>query len=340
MGTDAVSRLGQINSATGSNSADNALFLKVFGGQVLALFEELNVMLPTTTVRTISSGKSAQFPATSSATAKYHVPGEDILEDSGYLSAIKHNEIIININDLLVSSVFIDSLEEVKNHYDIRGEYAKQMARALSAEADKNLIRHGFAGARVTTDRFGATGASAILGATKDTGAATAAAVTNAQLIDNIFQAAEHMDSKDVPSTERFCVTSPNQYYKLIEGDSSAGGVIINRDFGNEGNGSMASGSVMSVAGFKILKSNHLPTADYTAVSGNVNLGTTSFDSSDEIPVALCYHKSALGTVKLKSLKTEQDYRVERQGNLLVSSFAMGHNVLRNEGLVEIVAGT
>ena len=338
MGTDAVSRLGQINSATGSNTADNALFLKVFGGQVLSIFEELNVMLPTTTVRSISSGKSAQFPATSSATAKYHVPGADILADSGYLSTVKHAEIIININDLLVSSVFIDSLEEVKNHYDIRGEYAKQMARALSAEADNSLIRHGFIGARATTDRFGATGASALLGATKDTGAATAAAVTQAQLLDKIFEAAEHMDSKNVPSTDRYCVTSPNQFYKLIEGDSSAGGVILNRDFGNEGNGSMASGSLMSVAGFKILKSNHLPTADYVAVTGNVNLGAQSFDADGEIPVALCYHKSALGTVKLKSLKMESDYRIERQGNLLVSSFAMGHNVLRYEGLVEIVA--
>tara|TARA_B100000745_G_scaffold122814_2_gene79704 strand:+ start:11594 stop:12610 length:1017 start_codon:yes stop_codon:yes gene_type:complete len=338
MGTSAVSRLGQINSATGSNAADNALFLKQFSGQVITVFDESNVMLPTTTVRTITSGKSAQFPATSVASAGYHTPGEDILADGSYLSAIKHNEIIININDLLVSSVFVDSLEEAKNHYDVRSEYAKQMARALSAQADNTLIYHAIAGARVTTDRFGATGASALIGASEDTGVDTAAAVTHDHLVNHLFAAAEHFDSKDVPSEDRYCVTSPAQYYKLIEGASSAGGVVLNRDFGNEGNGSMASGSLMSVAGIKVLKSNHIPTADYTIDAQNVNLSGLTLTGAGNIPVAICYHRSALGTVKLKDLKMEVDYRVERQGHLLVCSFAFGHNVLRNECLYEIKA--
>ena len=53
------SRLGLVNN---TGTAYDALFLKVFSGEVLASFGRENKMLGMTTVRTISSGKSAQFP--------------------------------------------------------------------------------------------------------------------------------------------------------------------------------------------------------------------------------------------------------------------------------------
>lgn len=49
------SRLGQINQAGDSL----ALFLKVFSGEVLTAFYRNNVFLERSSVRTISSGKSA-----------------------------------------------------------------------------------------------------------------------------------------------------------------------------------------------------------------------------------------------------------------------------------------
>jgi hypothetical protein len=52
-----VSRLGQINGATGTWAADTALFLKVFGGEVLASFTKQTVTLDKHTVRTITSGR-------------------------------------------------------------------------------------------------------------------------------------------------------------------------------------------------------------------------------------------------------------------------------------------
>lgn len=54
------SRLGQINAAGGSLTADTALFLKVFSGEILEAFKEVNVAMDRSMVRTISSGKSAQ----------------------------------------------------------------------------------------------------------------------------------------------------------------------------------------------------------------------------------------------------------------------------------------
>jgi hypothetical protein len=123
MSNATVSRLGQAN---GTGDSD-ALFLKVFAGEVLGAFSETNVALSRTMVRSISSGKSAQFPATWKATASYHTPGTEIVGQ-----VIKGNERVIVIDDLLISDVFIASIDEAKAHYDFRSEYSKQLGAALS----------------------------------------------------------------------------------------------------------------------------------------------------------------------------------------------------------------
>ena len=75
-GDTSPSRVGQVNSA----GDVDALFLKKFSGEILQTFEESNVFKPLHTVRTIESGKSAQFPVTGIASASYHTPGENIAD--------------------------------------------------------------------------------------------------------------------------------------------------------------------------------------------------------------------------------------------------------------------
>ena len=53
------SRLGLVNN---SGTGYDALFLKVFAGEVLSSFRKATIFEDLHTVRTISSGKSAQFP--------------------------------------------------------------------------------------------------------------------------------------------------------------------------------------------------------------------------------------------------------------------------------------
>ena len=292
-------------------------------------------MMPCHTVRTIQSGKSAQFPAVGTATANYHTPGESIIEDqdagsTNYLSSIKHNELVVTINDLLVSSCFISNLDEAKNHYDVRSEYTRQMAFALSKKADETLIRYGLVGARATADRFG--GTTYIQAAVNIDGA-----VTGALLLAAIVEAAQQFDEKDVPSNDRFCVLSPANYYKLVNENKDA----INRDYGNDGNGSLASGVVMSVAGIRLLKSNHFPAADWTPDAGDLGTAAGAYDfadTTDKNVQALCFHRSGLATVKLMDLAVESEYQVERQGTLMAARYAMGHDILRNEALIEINA--
>ena len=65
---------GQVNGA----GASDALFLKVFGGEVITAFQETNRMQPLHMVRTITSDKSASFPVTHKTIAAYHTPGAEL----------------------------------------------------------------------------------------------------------------------------------------------------------------------------------------------------------------------------------------------------------------------
>ena len=77
MANATVSRLGLVN-ATGTSF--DALFLKVFSGEVLTAFAQNNIFNESLhTVRTIASGKSASFPVLGTATAAYHVIGEPLV---------------------------------------------------------------------------------------------------------------------------------------------------------------------------------------------------------------------------------------------------------------------
>ena len=65
MANAVASRIGSINSATDKN----ALFLKVFSAEVLATFMRENQMLGMSSVRSISQGKTAQFPVIGTTSA-------------------------------------------------------------------------------------------------------------------------------------------------------------------------------------------------------------------------------------------------------------------------------
>jgi len=342
------SRLG-LSSVAGSTDVD-ALFLKVFSGEIVTSFEENNVMMPLHRVRTISSGKSAQFPVTGVAGANYHTPGESLLstgdggnpEGSKYLNKFNHNEKVVFIDDVLVSSVFVADIDEMKNHYDVRSIYSTEIGRALAYTADKHLIRTTILGARNTTDRFGGT-AAAYLGSQQDAGS------TGDNLVDGLFAIAQKMDEKNVPSNDRFAIVTPSKYYKLVNDTSDA----INRDFGNEGNGSISSGMIMSVAGIRILKSNHLPSANETAAANFPLFGSSAIKNDPggsagtgysganfSTTCGIVFQREGLATVKLMDLSVESEYIMERMGTLMLAKYAMGHSVLRNECCYELTSAT
>lgn len=306
MANATVTRIGQVNLA----GDVDALFLKVYAGEVLTAFTEQNRFADRTMVRNITSGKSAQFPATWKANASYHTPGTEIVGD-----VIAGNERVILIDDLLISPVFIASIDEAKTHYEVRSEYSKQAGAALARKMDKNLAQVGLLAARASATVTGGNGGTVITSAT---------ALTSASALETAaFAAAQALDEKDVPEDDRYLYLKPAQYYLLINSGSRA----INRDY--NGSGSVADGTIFRIAGMQIVKTNNLPQA-------LVNTGPAAYQGDFSTTAALAMHRSAVGTVKLIDLAVEMAYDIRRQGTLVVAKYAIGHGILRPESAVEV----
>ena len=312
------SRLGQVNAAGDAL----ALFLKVFSGEVLTAFAENNIMFdgvgsPTHLVRTISSGKSAQFPVTWKASAAYNTPGAEIIGSN----LIKGNEKVINIDSLLIADTFIANIDEAMNHYDLRSIYSSELGMALARTGDKYLLQLCVLAARAAANISGGDGGSTLTNAGYDTTADT--------LAQGIYDAAQTLDEKFVPETDRFCVLRPKHYNLLVQSSKA-----INRDWNEPSgrNGTYANGKIHMIGNVAILKSMHLPNSVIAADSGSNN----TYDGTFTNTVGVVFHKSAVGTVKLLDLAMEQEYDIRRQGTLIVAKYAMGHGILRPEASVEL----
>jgi hypothetical protein len=352
------SRVGLRGAGAGltAGSDNNELFLKKFSGEILQSFEESNIFKPLHTIRTIESGKSAQFPVTGIASANYHTPGENIAEEGGatskYLSDIKKTERVITIDDMLVASTFLANIDDMKNHYDIRSVYANELGKALAKRFDEALAKVFIAAARSDANLSGRPAggildvSANVMGDGSDSGDdVDNTDPTGAELVAALFTAAQKLDENDVPSDGRFCVLRPQEYYKLITGGAGALAIstsAVNKDVG--GVGSIASGSIPQVAGITIYKSNHIPSADLSAVStgdgaaANDVFGTGGLGYNGDFTntLGVVSHSAAVGTVKLLDLATESEYQIERQGTLFVAKYAMGHGILRPECAIEL----
>lgn len=298
-------RFGQIN---GAGDAD-ALFLKVFAGEVLTAFDTAQIMMPLHLVRTIQSGKSAQFPVTWKVNASYHTVGAEIVGQTS-----NANERIINVDDYLIADVFTAEIDELMNHYDARSIYSHQVAEALGQEFDKHILQlcvlASRAGANVTGGQAGESVTNASLG------------TSGTDCADAIFDAAQKLDEHDVPETERFAVFKPAQYYLLAQTTN-----VLNKDWG--GRGSYADGKVLEVAGVTIRKSNNLP-------STNIATGPTAYQGDFTNTKGVVFHKSAVGTVKLRDLSVMSQYDLRRLGTLIVAKLLLGSDYLRPESSIEL----
>lgn len=305
--------VGQVNGA----GATDALFLKVFSGEVLTALETACVTKDKHFVRTITSGKSAAFPATWKVTGGYHTPGAEIV---GQTSNV--NERVITIDDLLISSVFIPNIDEAKNHFDYRSIYSREAGIFLGTNWDKNILQTGVLAARASATVTGANGGTSLTSAT------TLYKTSGADIVAGLFASAQALDEKDVPvGSQRYAFMKPAQYYLLAQYKD-----LVDRDY-NTGNGELAKGTVMQVAGIELVKTNNLPTT-------SIATGPVAYQGDFTKTAVLVMTADAVGTLKLMDMSSEMEYDIRRQGTLIVAKYAMGHGILRPECAVELKTTT
>ena len=205
------------------------------------------------------------------------------------------------------------NIDEAMSHFDIRNPYATELGTVLANRYDANVQQVVTLAARSAATITGGNGGSQLTLA----GYAT----TGSDIASGIFAAAQILDEKNVPASDRKCNLRPAQYYLLAQTTS-----VLNKDWG--GSGSYSEGSVLKVADVSLVKTNQLP-------STNVTTGPAAYQGNFATTQFIVYHPSAAGTVKLMDMGIEDQYDVRRQGSLVVAKYAVGHGILRPECAVE-----
>ena len=335
-----LSRLGQINATGASWANDNALFLKVFSGEVLTAFKRNCIFGDTTLKRSISSGRSAQFPVTGRFTATSVTPG-DFIDGQGSMA---QNEVVIRIDDYLTAAADIFSLDEAKTHFDQRSIYSTELGEALARAYDKRIARLVAIGARTST---GDLTANLPAGLSPDDPFRTGtqidldnAAATANDYVAAVFTAAQALDEKDVSSDNRVLICTPEIFYTLIQSDRA-----VNFDFNQQGtNGSYKEGQIVKLAGFSIYSSNNIAQGNAAADAGEQGFvfnGAQVTSAADMTNTGmLAFHRNAIGVVTLKDIQMSMsgnDYEVMYNSTKMKAQYACGFGVLRPECCVEVV---
>jgi len=195
-------------------------------------------------------------------------------------------------------------------HYETRSTYASEMGRKLAIEVDKAIIGALDSAAAGTANADDTNGGEGQPAAQTGINCGIALADSNAEAGDKIlaslYDAQTAFDEDDIPG-ERYVVMSPKNYNRLVQSGA------VHKDMTSGSNGGIDTGVINSVAGHRI------------TVSNNIGADTIYMFTNE-----------AVGVVKLLDVKTEAEYQIQKQGTLMVSSYAMGFGVLNNGCVIKL----
>lgn len=295
----------------------DALFMKVFSGEVLTAFARNTVMMSRHQVRTIDHGRSASFAVMGRTRAKYLEPGNS-LDDQR--KKFEHTEKVIAIDGLLTADCLITDIDDAMNHYDVRVEYSRQLGEALAQSADCAIINElaNMAAKDATVPENipdNGTGADKVKGTGKAFEFETGIAISQSadygnKIIEGLLAARAAFTKNYVPMGDRYCLLTPEGYSALIKAlmpDSANYQALFDPN----------SGKLQTICGFEVIEVPHLLNE---GVDGKHTLNAKYTAAGLQ---GIVFHRSAVGTVKLKDLAMERARRAEYQADQIIAKYAI-----------------
>jgi hypothetical protein len=194
--------------------------------------------------------------------------------------------------------------------------------------------------------------------------ASLANSVKSMYFMEGVIEAKRILEAAGAPLDDLVCVVATDIYYHMFKSqtnsETTANLHLFNQDVG--GSGSVKDVNLPTIAGIPVVRTPHLGTGGSSAwatnlwtMSGSSGTRAGAVPAADaplgsaesnrttvyDLPAGAAYggegekvraivmNKDAVATVKLLDLSVETDYMVNRQGTMIVSKYAMGHNVLR-----------
>lgn len=312
----------------GAGSTD-ALNLTQYAGEVLEAFEAKRIMRDLIRTRSISGAKSAQFPAFFKGWAGIHVPGTELTGQD-----VQKSEVTVTVDGLLIHDIYVDRIDEMLVHYDLRGPYARAQGNAIATVYDA-MASQLVAAAAFGDELFTGDGGGSQV---TETGVQDFDA-SGHDLIDALNTGKLTMEEKDVDVDALNAIFRPLQWSLIANSDKN-----INKDFG--GQGSVANTVLETISGIRIHKSNaFLFGRDVTAYNASSNPDGLIGHPTDvrRLPATLAakYHRDmskvagllfseeAAAMLHVLDLNTEATWDARRRATLLVAEMAAGGSPLR-----------
>ena len=347
-----ISRLGVNNFD--SVAWDN--FIRLYTAECLTAYKRETVLESLVRQKTISGGKSTTFPMLGRSSVEYFTPGNEIT--GGKLRA---GERTVLVDDLMISSKMIYSLDEAMAYYEVRGQYSEESGNALAWESDRNCARM-LVKAALATDL---TSAAAIVQSYKQFDEEEFVANVNIGTVSGddldpsaidkaILDALKLWKKKSISSRGAVLALSTDNYFSLLDTTDSA---KINWRNSLYGGVSGFSGiQVPTMHGVEILCVNNMDvstlwngatgvTTDQKPLAASVGSGRTE---AYDIPVAylptalltrgVLFTPDAVCKVNLLGVQIESEYQMRFQGTQFLAKKAEGFNVLRPASAIALMA--
>ena len=343
---------GVVMGAARTITNEKDQFYKLFTGEVISVFKANSITDGRLMTRSIPYGKSAEFATHGQTIGDYHVPGSELAGVDA--NRIQFNTRLINVDRRVVAPQWINSIDELMTHFELRGPVSSEIGYALARRNDVDRLSTIIRAARsagLHRDRFknvlfgGQSGAVSTVANAVSGGAsenvrnaflANANFNTNAQvLLNGIIAAKQGMAERNVPMDEIWCALRPVQYYLLLQLPSTTNGPLaLNKDWAGN-NGDLATGTVAQVAGVKLLMTNNFPEGDVTT-NGTAQTGGNSYNGDFSNTSAVIWQSKCAGVVSLQDITTEDEYYAKNQATLMLGKYVRGSNVLQPECAAEL----
>lgn len=344
---------------TTANPGVNDLWLPQYGGEVLVAFDENLVAKNILRMLTISQGNSVEFPMLHKMAASRHAAGAYITGQD-----VASGKRIISLDDRPIYAAFeVDDVDQLKSHFEVRSEMAKQAGVALARELDKNALQLAANAARTPADAgnsvfngggYQADPEAALTGADWTANSSNYSTDTAGTLPDTatsrwgrnhaltLLKAIEEIgiswDDRDIPLEDRNVVVRPAAFHALrnlgLPSDKSTQSTIVGYNpFAGVDTippkEQVGRGQVLMFNGFKIWESPNLP-------KDNITTGEAKYRGDFTKVRALVVQKQAAGLLTLMGVKTETDRDVRTQTDLFVTKMLYGGGTLRPECAVVV----
>ena len=365
-------RSGMVNAANNSR----ALFLKLYAGEVMTAFQTKNIMMNYTRTRNISKCKSAQFIMTGKhRTAGYHTPGNEIIPAAGakHTERLVTIDDLLIVNQFIPNIDEAMAHYDIRSVYSQEAAYG--LAYAADKNVLRMAIKAALTTSKATAaDLVQDNVAWDDEDFTTNVEYATLAnSVKSMYFMEGVIEAKRILESAGAPLDDLVCVCATDIYYHMFKSqtnsETTANLHLFNKDVG--GSGSVKDVDLPTIAGIPVVRTPHLgtgnasgwatnlwtmsgsggsragavPAADAPLGSAESNRATVydlpagaAYGGEGEKVRAIIMNRDAVATVKLLDLSVETDYMVNRQGTIIVSKYAMGHNILRPAMAVSLVA--